>query len=141
MKGQEVPDSDHVARYCKPSTLEGDEVQATAFMLRAGEEYISVNWLENLNYPDRDSEIRSLQSLYSRKLNVGSAARIAILNVGTFRAKVTNESPDMRQLHVLHEPLLPEDPSHSGIYGVSDDDEMIAELIAQTVLEKYPAKV
>ena len=140
MKGQVVPDSDHVARYCKASTVEDGEVQATAFMLRDDEEYLSVNWLENLNCSDRRSEIRALQGLYSRKLNVGTAARIAILNVGTFRAKVANESPDMRQLRVLHEPIIPEGPSHAGIYDISSDDEIIAELIAQTVLEKHLAK-
>jgi hypothetical protein len=141
MKGQVVPDSDHVARYCKASTVEGGEVQATAFLLRDGEEYLSVNWLEDLNCSDRRSEIRALQDLYSRKLNrVGTAARIAILNVGAFRTKVAHESPDMRRLRVLHEPIMPEDPSHAGIYDISSDDEIIAELIAQSVLEKHPAR-
>jgi hypothetical protein len=140
MKGEVVPNSDHVARYCKASTVEGGEVQATAFMLRDGEEYLSVNWLEDLNCSDRTSEIRTLQDLYSRKLSVGTAARIAILNVGALRNKVARESPDMRQLRVLHEPIIPEDPSHAGIYDFSSNDEIIAELIAQTVLEKHPAR-
>lgn len=139
MKGQILPDSDHVARYCKGSTVDDGEVQATAFMLRDGEEYLSVNWLEDLNWPDRKSEIGALQELYSRKLSVRTAARIAILNVGTFRTKVAHESPDMRRLRVSHEPI-PEDPSHTGIYDFSSDDDIIAELIAQTVLEVYPAR-
>jgi hypothetical protein len=142
MKGQSIPDSEHVARYCKASTIENSAVQATAFMLRTGEEYLSVNWLENLNCPDRESAISALQNLYSRKLNrVGTTARIAILNVGAFRAKVAQESPDMRQLRVLHEPITPEDPTHSGIYDIAPDDEIIAELIAQTILETHFAKI
>lgn len=140
MKGQVVPDSDHVARYCKASTVDGGEVQATAFMLRDGEEYLSVNWLEDLNCSDRPSELRALQNLYSRKLSVGTTARIAMLNVGAFRTKVAQESPDMRWLRVLHEPIVPEDPSHAGIFGISPNDEIIAELIARTVLEKHPAR-
>ena len=141
MKGQEVPDSDHVGRYCKASTIEDGEIQATAFMLRQNEQYLSVNWLENLKCPDRTSEIRALQEVYSRKFNrVGTTAQLAILNVGVLRNKVANESPDMRQLRVLHEPIMPDDPSHTGIFGFSFVDEIIAELIAQTILDKYPAK-
>ena len=141
MKGQVVPDSDHVARYCQASKIEYGEIQATAFMLRESEEYLSVNWLENLKCPDRTSEIRALQDVYSRKFNrVGTTAQIAVLNVGVLRNKIAYESPEMRQLRVLHEPIMPDDPSHTGIYGFSSADEIIAELIAQTILEKHPAK-
>jgi hypothetical protein len=140
MKGQAIPDSDHVGRYCKASTVENGEISAAAFMLRETEEYLSVNWLEELNRSDRAIQIRDLRSLYATKLRVGTAARIAVLNVGALRAKVEGESPDSRLLRVLHEPEEPDDPSHAGIYDVSHDDEIIAELIAQTVLEKYPAR-
>jgi len=140
MKGQAVPDSDHVARYCKPTTIDEDEIQATAFMLREGEEYLCVNWLEESKSPSRASQIRDLQELYTKKLKVGSTARIAILNVGTLRTKVERESPDSRLLRVLHEPEEPDDLSHAGIYEIRYDDEIIAELIAQVVLEKYPAR-
>ncbi|MBI2232103.1 MAG: hypothetical protein HYU46_23795 [Deltaproteobacteria bacterium] len=42
---------------------------ATAFMLREGEEFLSVNWLEELKCPDRASEIRALQHLYARTID------------------------------------------------------------------------
>jgi hypothetical protein len=141
MKGQPVPDSDHVARYCGARTVEDGEIQATAFMLRESEEYLSVNWLEALSRPDRSSEIRELQYLYARKLNrVGAGARIAILNVGTLRSRVQRESQDMRLLRVLHEPIIPDDPSHAGVYDIPYDDDLVAELIAQAILEKHPAR-
>jgi hypothetical protein len=140
MKGQAIPDSDHVGRYCKASTVENGEISAAAFMMRETEEYLSVNWLEQLNRSDRAIQIRNLQSLYATKLRVGTAARIAVLNVGALRDKVERESPDGRLLRVLHEPEEPDDPSHAGIYEIPHDDEMIAELIAQVVLEKYPAR-
>jgi len=140
MKGQVIPDSDHVARYCKPSSVEGGQVQATAFMRRDGEEYLSVNWLEDLSCSDRRSEVRALQDLYSRTLSVRTTARIAILNVGAFRTKVAQESPDMRWLRVLHEPIIPEDPSHAGIYDTPYDDDIVAELIAQVILETPAAR-
>jgi hypothetical protein len=140
MKGQVIPDSDHVGRYCKASTVENGEISATAFMMRETEEYLSVNWLEELKRPSRASQIRDLQEVYNKKLKVGARARIAILNVGTLRSKVQRESPDSRLLRVLHEPDEPDDPSHAGIYEILHDDEMIAELIAQVVLENHPAR-
>jgi hypothetical protein len=95
MKGQPIPDFDHVARYCGPRTVENGEISAAAFMLRDGEEYLSVNWLEALKCLDRASEVRALQNLYARKFSrVGAGARLAILNVGNLRAEVVNESPD-----------------------------------------------
>jgi hypothetical protein len=140
MKGQAIPDSDHVGRYCKASTVENGEISATAFMMRETEEYLSVNWLEELKRPSRASQIRDLQKVYNKKLKVGATARIAILNVGTLRSKVQRESPDSRLLRVLHEPEEPDDPSHAGIYEIPHDDEIIAELIAQVVLENHPAR-
>ena len=140
MKGQAIPDSDHVGRYCKASTVENGEISAAAFMMRETEEYLSVNWLEELKSPSRASQIRDLQKLYTKKLKVGATARIAILNVGTLRTKVERESPDSRLLRVLHEPEEPDDLSHAGIYEIRYDDEIIAELIAQVILEKHPAR-
>jgi len=140
MKGQPVPDSDHVARYCKPTTIDEGEIQATAFMLREGEAYLSVNWLEELKSSGRAGQIRDLQELYTKKLKVAATAQIAVLNVGTLRAKIERESPDRRLLRVLHEPEEPVDLSHAGIYEIRHDDEIIAELIVQVVLEKYRAR-
>jgi hypothetical protein len=70
---------------------------ATAFMLREGEDSLSVNWLEELKCPNR-------------------------------------------LLRVLHEPE-PDDSSHAGIHGIPyEDQEIVAELIAQVVLENHPAR-
>lgn len=139
MKGEAIPDSDHVARYCRASTIEDGEILPTAFMLREAEEYLSVNWLEALRRSDRASQMRDLQELYARKLRVGANARIAILNVGIVRSKVERESQDRRVLRVLHDPET-DDPSHSGIYDIPYDDDVVAELIAQVVLENHPAR-
>lgn len=120
MKGDRIPDENHIARYCKPTHVSDGQIQATVFMLRAGEEYLSVNWLEFLNCSSRESEIAELRNIYSQKLTVGARARMAVLNVGEVREKVLTESPDRRNLEVLHDPILDNpplyDPSHSGIY-------------------------
>ena len=139
MKGDKIPDQNHIARYCKPTQVSDGQIQATAFMLRAGEESLSVNWLEFLNCSSRESEITEIRNIYSAKLNVGARAKIAVLNVGEVRQKVHTESPDGRNLEVIHVPLI-DDPSHSGIYNLKQDDELVAELILETVREAYSAR-
>src|SRR3989304_6046560 len=142
MKGDKIPDQNHIARYCKPTQVSDGHIQATAFMLRAGEESLSVNWLEFLNCSSRESGIAEIQNIYSTKLNVGARAKIAVLNVGEVRQKVLTESPDRRKLEVLHAPIENDpsrknDPSHSEISNLKQDDELIAELILELVRETY----
>jgi len=139
MKGDKIPDQNHIARYCKPTQVSDGQIQATAFMLRIGEESLSVNWLEFLNCLSRESEITEIRNIYSAKLSVGVHAKIAVLNVGEVCKKVLTESQDKRNLEVIHNPEK-DDPSHSGIYNLKQDDELIAELILETVREVYSAR-
>lgn len=142
MKGDLVPDQDHISRYC-PATkcTEEGKVLATAFMLKkADEEYLSVNWLEFLRLPSQDEEINEIRRVLGTKLDLGGRARIALLNVGELIEQVFGKSNDERRLSVKHEPLN-NDPSHSGVYGmVFKDDPLIPKLIAETVQETYPAR-
>ena len=139
MKGDKIPDRHHIARYCRPTQAPEGQIQATAFMLRKDEESLSVNWLEFVTCPNRGSEIAELQRIFSEKLTrVSRNAMFVVLGVGTMRKKVLQESPDARNLVVLHDPQV-NDPSHSGIYNLKEDDELIAELIRETILETHPA--
>jgi hypothetical protein len=143
MKGDTIPDQHHIARLCRPKHISDEKIQASAFMVRVGEESLSVNWLEFLKSSSRENEIAELQNIYSKKFNkVEVRAQIAILNVGEVREKALTESPDRRNLKVLHDPQYGtvNDPSHSGIYNLKHDDELIAELILETVQETYPAR-
>ena len=139
MKGETIPDQNHIARFCRPTQAPEGQIQATAFMLRANEEGLSVNWLEFLNCSNRESEIVKMRTIYAENFTVGARAKIAILNVGEVRKKVLTESPDSRNLEVLHDPLI-NDLSHSEIYNLKQDDELIAELILETVCESYSAR-
>ena len=142
MKGDKLPDPNHITRFCRPMQAPEGQIQATAFMLRSDDKYLSVNWLEYLNCSSRDHEINEIRNIYSEKFNVGARAKIAVLNVGEVREKVLTESPDKRNIEVLHEPIENDvyDPSHSGIYNLKQDDELIAELILETVHEVHPAR-
>ncbi len=144
MKGDTIPDNNHIARLCLPKHVESEQIHATAFHLRPGEDSLSVNWLEFLSCPSRESEIDGIRRTYMTKLDVKPRAKIAVLNVGEVRNKVITESEDSRNLKVLHDPIIePEinDPSHSGIYSLRQDDELIAELILETVRESYSARI
>ena len=142
MKGDSIPDQHHVARLCDNKHIDGGFIQATAFMLKSRDDSLSVNWLEFLNCSCRESEIDELRNTYSRKLKLGAKAKIAVMTVGEVREKVLKESPDRRNLKALHDPQygIVNDPSHSGIYNLKHDDELIAELILETVQETYPAR-
>ena len=142
MKGDQIPDTDHIARFCRPMQAPEGQIQATAFMLRLNEKSLSVNWLEFLNCSSRDHEINEIRNIYFGKFTIGAHAKIAVLNVGEVREKVLTESPDKRNIEVLHEPIENDvyEPSHSGIYNLKQDDELIAELILETVHEVCPAR-
>lgn len=145
MKGDLVPEKDHIARLCQTKQISHDgEVLAPAFMLRPGEHTLSVNWLEFLNCPDRQSEIDQIQNIYAEKnLNIGAGYKIAILNVGIFRRRVLEGTPDSRNIHVLHDPKYTSkynDPSHCIVDNLRHGDLFIAELIVQTILSTHPAR-
>lgn len=143
MTGDQVPDSDHITRLCHPKHVPDGQIQATAFMLKSGEVGLSVNWLEFLNCSSREDEIDEIRNLYSLKFNrIGARAKIAIINVGEVREKVKTETEDKRKLEILHEPIEddPPDLSHSEIYNLKPDNELIAELILEKVQEDYPAR-
>lgn len=141
MNGEKIPDQNHIARFVRPMQAPDGQIQATAFMLRPTEKGLSVNWLEFLNCSSRDKEISEIREIYSKTfLTVGARAKIAVLNVGEVREKVLTESSDYRNLEVIHDPLQ-NDPSHSEIHKLKQDDELIAELILQTVRETYQARI
>lgn len=140
MKGDKIPETDHIARFCRPSHVNEGKIQATAFWLRDEEESLSVNWLEFLNCSSRNSEIDELRKNYSKTLTVGASAMIAVLNVGEIRLIVREESQDNRNLEVLHDPIKNGDQSHSEVCNLKPDDQLIAELILEVIQETYTAR-
>ncbi len=140
MKGDSVPNKDHICRYCSATQCtEKGQVTGAAFQLRTTDENLSVNWLEFLHLANRREEIREVRRVLSLKLTHGAKAKIAVLNVGEILNYVRTQSPDSRNLSVLHDPEE-DDPSHSGIYGFRYDDHLIADLIAEVVQATYLAR-
>lgn len=146
MRGDSLPDSDHVARYCKFTWLTEDgRVRGGAFLPRVNERYLSVFWLEYAGIPDRDAQISDTRRRMSEsRITLRSNAKIAVLATGSLKDAVRTEYN--RELAVKHEPELDDgkyvDPSHAGIYGLMPLDEEIAAFISEEVVEStYPAKI
>ena len=64
---------------------------------------------------------------------------IAVLNVKKVLDKVLEESLDRRLLQILHDPIK-NDISHSEIKKLKPDNELIAEIIIEAILDTYNAK-
>ena len=70
--------------------------------------------------------------------------KLGVINIGTMKKYVKSESEDKRSLTVTHEPYV--DPEHSeldceyhcGVRGFSYDEDLIADLIAESVKGEYP---
>ena len=135
----ELPDSDSVARYCRPRTLLSNGRPArAAFMLRPGEEYLSANWLEYFHAADRPAQLAGVRrALAGKGFRMSRAARFAVLNVGAAVSSCQETLDTPIRFIALGDPR---DPSHTGIYG-SAAHSAAAALLAATVAasDLYPA--
>ncbi|MEW6380761.1 MAG: hypothetical protein AB1611_14290 [bacterium] len=140
---RELSHSEHIARYCKPTSLTEDKLPTwSSFCLRSGELSLSVNWLEFLDPNNRDTAIEKLRQIFTKKFTggVSANAKLAVLNVGETITHVSNENG--RLLKVFQEPL-DNDPSHCGIHNLPATEEeamLIGMLIAEKVCELYSAR-
>ncbi|MES9896711.1 MAG: hypothetical protein ABW141_17645 [Candidatus Thiodiazotropha endolucinida] len=66
MDGDDLPDTDRVARLVKGTQILDDgSIDGAAFSLREGEPYVSVEWIEHLGCQNENDEIKELQSIFS----------------------------------------------------------------------------
>ncbi len=145
MKGDRIPDTDHIARQCGGATIHEDgTIDGAAFRLRnlrgGWEEYLSVNWLESLDPTDREHQLELLRKVFVDKgRKLAARSKFAVHEVDSLRELVRRETADRRDLTVLHE-HFPDDASHCGIFGLEHDDDVVADLMAEAVREVYPAR-
>ena len=130
-----IPDSDHVIRYCKPSSVDDGEIQPDAFQLRSEEEYLSVNWAE---YHGKgmaiDMQIEKVRADVETSLSIKSSGRFARINAGAARRNIAG-------VMIKHLPE-PKSLSHAGIYPPNGENrEMELELSHMiTPNDVFPAK-
>ncbi len=84
--------------------------------------------------------MKGIPILRNKGLKLPTNGGLAVLHLQTMIDHVQSRSPDSRRLTAHHEPELPHDPSHAGIYGYTESDDMIADLIAQVVQEVHKAR-
>ena len=135
MKGDRLPDQDHISRYCAPKNAPDGQPTGASFMLRQDEEFLSVNWMEHFGDIGQEAQLTEIRE--SITLSLAASGIFAVLNVGEIINQVQRNSE--RELAVLHEPT-PDDLSHSGVHGYGHEDDLVADLIAEVVLKTYPAR-
>lgn len=142
MPGTEIPETDHVSRLCGGARCdEQGRPLGLAFRLRSGERYLSVNWLELTQARSRTAELASVRAhLQDKGISLGATAYLAVLHLRSTFDLVAAEWKHGGRLRAHHEPSLPSDPSHAGIYGYAAEDRLVAQLIAETVAEIHSAR-
>jgi len=130
-KGSNLPDEDHVMRYVPWTRLrkDGDEnvigFLPEAFVLREGEQSLSLNWLEYFS-GDRNQKIRESVNVFRRVRKVGPKSAYGIGNVR--RTKEVCEANGAR-VRIVYEPD-DDNPAHAGIRRLPRDDLSLLDAIA-----------
>jgi len=94
MFGAKIDEDDHISRYCRPSPIGEDGLPlATAFELRDGEDYLSMNWLEYFETLDLEQAIDHVRQAF-RKKNFGISRNggFALLQVGEVKNVILRNS-------------------------------------------------
>ena len=119
-----LPDSHHVARYCRPSMVDDSgRPMTSAFATRADARHLAVNWLECFEPRVEVAVNRVRDVLLEQGAPLRPNGRFALLDVGMVKAAVKRSLG--RSLHINQ--LAPErDPSGAAIIGHPDDGLMVA---------------
>jgi len=131
----ELPDKDHVVRYCSPSALDNNHIpKAQAFQLRKirNEVNFSVDWLEFFSNDDTIlKKLKSILNVYQeRKLLYRNNGMCAILNNNI---KLKNEAKKYSFNLKVYQPK--ETDSHFLIEP--SDDLYLAKMLSENIKENY----
>ena len=127
MKGDPLPHTDEVSRYCRPSSVHNGQPVASAFELRPGDEHLSVNWLqffESIGATGRQQQVHQVREAFRAKgYQLRPNGRFAVMPVG--QAARTVASALDKAIAFMHWPEDGDD-SHAGIFGYGPDDLAVA---------------
>lgn len=135
MTASALQPDDNVVRYASPRTIHDDgSVDGGAFRLRAGEDGLSINWLEYFRGQPKARQLQAVRRL--ARLTLRNSGRLAELNVGETQAYLEQ----VHDLLFVRKPLAatgeyPADCSHSEIVGLPPGDSTAAELIGDMIAE------
>ena len=152
MKGDPIPDHDHILRYIGAAHLDKDldsgewKILGSGFLSRPRDRNsVSYNWIEYYcgNLSDQITQIRQCT-----RLDYGATARLARLNMGKICQYLKKQMPERNAITVTHDPLeagngKPGDPSHALMHNVLNNNdpqsEMFGDFIAHCVRDTFPA--
>lgn len=135
---QPIPDEHHVTRYAGETKITTSfagqrSVESNFFLPRpdhpagAGpEEFVSVDWLEHFQGGRRQQLDQVRNAIQGRGRTVPRHGGFAVVNVFAIKTAGLNKGRTLwvRTTGEAH------DPSHSGIYGLTQEDDIIAQEIA-----------
>jgi hypothetical protein len=137
MNGDSLPDPDHVLRHIKARFIgEDGDIDGSGFQLRENETELSFNWMEHYRNHTPDEQMHLIRDTFPLELK--KRDKFAKLNVGTAKGYVSNEHSEKKTINFI-EDGDDKVPSHCLMTGDPDIDEMIGELLADCILEKFPA--
>lgn len=137
MSNTHLPDNDHIVRYCFKDNG-GSSITGAHFQARKRDNgSLSVNWLECMSQEQRASQIQTVKDFYRSKFSSPkSEDKIAVLNVKETIDYVHHNDPNNKIIKIIHRKTK-NDPCHCGVEDLALDDDLIFELLAQTVKEQY----
>ena len=112
---------------------------AAAFELRAGEDHLSVNWLEYFGVHAPEGGVDRVRNAFAAKgYRLGRNGRFAALNAGDAKTAVSETAGGPARIQHLP---VDDDESHSGIFGYATDDLAVAVAIKALVIREnvFPA--
>lgn len=130
--GCRLPGENHVVRYCSPDRYDNRirRPELVAFQLRPNESYWSVYRLEFFEAERHVALSQLKQHLRSNDiLGVSSSGKFLVFNVGLI------EKIKIRSLTVRSK-STPDNPSHAGVEGYTNDDHLIAIALRNLLIEE-----
>lgn len=147
MQGEAIPREDSVARLCGETKLSEDKKRtlAGAWKLsssdrKSPEPHLSVNWLEFFANACREEQLENIRHILAKKMSrVPRNGRLAVLTVEEIHRAVSEVGQSVRVLHQPSDQLEVEDLSHSGIFDVEQDEDVIAQALSRADCELVAA--
>lgn len=126
-------------RHVKARFIEGGRVSGTAFRLRENEAELSFNWMEFDFYRNHTAEEQVALIAERYPLRLSRRDQFASLNVGAAKRFVLREHPAAKAIDFIEDGRA-DNPSHC-LMKVPEIDDMVGDLLAQCVLQRFPAIV
>ncbi len=130
---QEEIKNGYVTRYCKPSSLNNGVPDSSAFRRRSGEQYLSVYLLDFFQkQTELENVIEVKKYMTERGFKCKQNGFFAAINIDQSKEYIFEEMAS--EISFLEKKL-----PHCGIFHEADDL-LIAELLAECVINNYPVK-